>query len=556
MPYASDSKALPDRVIIKLGRYHFPLKPGGYESLRKGEPFWKTLEDHGIESWVLRMPANYPTSELATHELSGMGTPDVTGGKFFSFYTSELFYPTEGMTGGHVYEWDVYDGMAEQKLHGPDNPLLSERTAVTVDFKVYVEPAISTAKFEVADSSEFLLKVGEWSDWVPLEFTLAPMQKLHGICRFYLKSVEPELEVYVSPINFDPMAPDAPISTPGSYATQLAEESGRFYTQQMPEDTKAFTEGVLEMEEFLELSHYAGGEVIEQYGHVLDDFIASSAGFLFYYFGNADQVSHVMWASMDPGHPQYDPETYGRHVDVIPSIYQELDGVVGRTLDAAGDRALVVVMSDHGFSTWRRSFSINRWLIDNGYLVRIDPSIEEDDGLFRNIDWPKSRAYAYGINGLYINLRGRERNGTVEPRDRRAVMDEIAQKLLATIDPATGQPAISKVYAREDIYHDGDAIEIGPDLQMGYAKGTRGSSKGALGNIEKDLIRDNLDDWSGDHIMDPDTVPGVLFASRKLARPAPSLRSLAASILTELGIEGGFPPGTASTQGAEATGQQ
>jgi hypothetical protein len=385
---------------------------------------------------------------------------------------------------------------------------------------------------------------------VPLEFTLAPMQKLHGICRFYLKSVEPELEVYVSPINFDPMAPDAPISTPGSYATQLAEESGRFYTQQMPEDTKAFTEGVLEMEEFLELSHYAGGEVIEQYGHVLDDFIASSAGFLFYYFGNADQVSHVMWASMDPGHPQYDPETYGRHVDVIPSIYQELDGVVGRTLDAAGDRALVVVMSDHGFSTWRRSFSINRWLIDNGYLVRIDPSIEEDDGLFRNIDWPKSRAYAYGINGLYINLRGRERNGTVEPRDRRAVMDEIAQKLLATIDPATGQPAISKVYAREDIYHDGDAIEIG------HAKGTRGSSKGALGNIEKDLIRDNLDDWSGDHIMDPDAVPGVLFASRKLARPAPSLRSLAASILTELGIEGGFPPGTASTQGAEATGQQ
>jgi predicted AlkP superfamily phosphohydrolase/phosphomutase len=289
---------------------------------------------------------------------------------------------------------------------------------------------------------------------------------------------------------------------------------------------------------------------------VLDDFIASSAGFLFYYFGNADQVSHVMWASMDPGHPQYDPETYGRHVDVIPSIYQELDGVVGRTLDAAGDRALVVVMSDHGFSTWRRSFSINRWLIDNGYLVRIDPSIEEDDGLFRNIDWPKSRAYAYGINGLYINLRGRERTGTVEPRDRRAVMDEIAQKLLATIDPATGQPAISKVYAREDIYHDGDAIEIGPDLQMGYAKGTRGSSKGALGNIEKDLIRDNLDDWSGDHIMDPDAVPGVLFASRKLARPAPSLRSLAASILTELGIEGGFPPGTASTQGAEATGQQ
>src|SRR6185503_1277465 len=157
----------------------------------------------------------------------------------------ELFYPTEGLTGGYVYEWDVYDGMAEQKLYGPENPLLEEKKRLTVDFKVYVAPEIRTAKFEVEDSSEFVLKVGEWSDWVPIEFAMIPGKKLHAICRFYLKAVEPELEVYVSPINYDPMAPDAPISTPDSYATELAEKSGRFYTQGMPEDTKSFTEGVL-----------------------------------------------------------------------------------------------------------------------------------------------------------------------------------------------------------------------------------------------------------------------------------------------------------------------
>ncbi len=204
-----------------------------------------------------------------------------------------------------------------------------------------------------------MLKVGEWSDWVPLEFEMIPGKKLHAICRFYLKAVEPELEVYVSPINYDPMAPDAPISTPASYATELAEASGRFYTQGMPEDTKSFTEGILEMDQFLEQARYRrprGDRAVRRRPRRVRE---SSAGFLFYYFGNADQLSHVMWASMDPGHPAYKAETYGQHADLIPSIYEELDGVVGRTLDAIGDRGLVVVMSDHGFSSWRRSFNLN-----------------------------------------------------------------------------------------------------------------------------------------------------------------------------------------------------
>jgi predicted AlkP superfamily phosphohydrolase/phosphomutase len=555
MPFASDSRAGEEGFTLKLGKWKFPLTGGGYESLRKGEPFWKALEDHGVESWILRMPANYPTSGAATRELSGMGTPDLNGARFFSFYTSELFYPSEGLTGGEVYEWDVYDGMAEQKLYGPENPLLQEKKRLSVPFKVYVEPDIATAKFEVEDSSEFVLKVGEWSDWVPIEFAMIPGKSLHGICRFYLKAIEPELEVYVSPINYDPMVPDAPISTPASYATELAEASGRFYTQQMPEDTKSFTEGILELDQFLEQARYAGHEVIAQYDGVLRSFVSSSAGFLFYYFGNVDQLSHVMWAAMDPGHPAYKPETYGRYTDLIPSIYQELDAVIGRTLDAIGDRGLVVVMSDHGFSSWRRSFNLNTWLVENGYLVLLDPNVEEDPGFFRNVDWSKSRAYGMGINGVYVNLRGREKNGIVEPRDRRAVMDEIAIKLLATIDPATGQNSLTKVYAREDVYHDTGQIEIGPDLQMGFAKGTRGSGKGALGDIEKEVIRDNLDDWTGDHIMDHESVPGVLLASRKLVKPAPSLKSLAGALLAELGIEGGFPAG-AQAAGADATGQK
>jgi predicted AlkP superfamily phosphohydrolase/phosphomutase len=309
----------------------------------------------------------------------------------------------------------------------------------------------------------------------------------------------------------------------------------------MPEDTKAFTEGVLEMDQFLEQARIAGQEVIAQYGHVLDEFVGSQAGFLFYYFSNSDLVSHVMWASMDPTHPAYDPETYGRHADLIPSLYEELDALVGRTLEAIDERTLLVVMSDHGFASWRRSFNLNSWLVENGYLVLLDPTLEEDPGFFRNVDWSRSRAYGMGINGLYVNLRGREKSGIVEPRDRRALMDEIAAKLLATVDPATGTPALTKVYAREDVYQDVGQLELGPDLQMGFAKGYRGSGKGALGDIEPEVLRDNLDDWTGDHIMDHESVPGVLLASRPLTKAAPTLESLAAAILAELGVEGGFP---------------
>ena len=544
LPYASDSTAGEEGFTLKIGNYQFPLTGGGYESLRQGTPFWSVLEDHGIESWVLRMPANYPTSELATRELSGMGTPDLNGASFFSYYTSELFYPTEGITGGEVFEWDVYDNMAEQKLYAPENPLLIESERMTVDFRVFLDPSVGAAKFEVGeegDAVEFVLKVGEWSDWVPVEFELLPIQSLHGICRFYLKSIEPELEVYVTPINYDPMAPDAPISTPPDYAVHLAERSGRFYTQGMPEDTKAFTEGVLAFESFLEQARSAGAEIRDQYDQVLDEWLGSSAGFLFYYTGNVDQLSHAAWAAMDPGHPAYDEAIYGPHADLIPSLYEGLDAIVGETLERMGDDTTLIVMSDHGFSSWRRSFNLNTWLVENGFMALKNPDLEEDPGFFQNVDWSRTKAYGMGINGLYINLRGRERDGTVEPTERKAVMDELARALLATVDPVTGAPAVTKVYAREEIYRHRGTIEIGPDIQMGYAKGTRGSGKGALGDIEPEWIRDNLDDWTGDHIMDHESVPGVLFTSRPLAREAPSLDTLGAAVIAELGIDAAFP---------------
>jgi predicted AlkP superfamily phosphohydrolase/phosphomutase len=240
---------------------------------------------------------------------------------------------------------------------------------------------------------------------------------------------------------------------------------------------------------------------------------------------------------MDPEHPAYDPEADPPFADVIPAIYEQMDAVVGHTLERMGEDTTLVVMSDHGFTSWRRSFHLNTWLVENGYMTLRDPDRRDESGFFSGVDWAKTRAYGLGINGLYLNLRGRERNGVVSPQDREALMDEIAAGLLATIDPVTGEPAVTKVYKRDEVFRDRQNIEIAPDIIVGYAKGTRGSNESALGGLTEDVFADNVDEWSGDHCMDHETVPGILLTNRPLARPATSLDNLAAAILGEFGID-------------------
>jgi predicted AlkP superfamily phosphohydrolase/phosphomutase len=199
-------------------------------------------------------------------------------------------------------------------------------------------------------------------------------------------------------------------------------------------------------------------------------------------------------------------------------------------------------MSDHGFASWRRSFHLNAWLKEKGYLAVKDPDMENDPGVFVNVDWARTRAYNVGINGLYINLKGREKNGIVLEDERNALMHEIGAALLAEIDPKTGGPVVTKVYPREETYQDRGELEIGPDIIVGTAKGTRISGHSALGAVGKEVLTDNTDDWSGDHLMDHEAVPGILLTNRPLQKPAPRLQDLAQSVLLEFGIDESIQP--------------
>ena len=548
IPYLSTTKTEEGGTSLKFGKYQFGLSGGGSELMRRGEAFWEVLEENGVESTIIRMPANYPPTGKATRELSGMGTPDVVGTYgTFSFYTSVLFaFSGQSISGGNVYEAWEEDGVVETELHGPPNPFLQEPEDVTTPFSVYIDPDRDIAKLEIGDE-ERVLKVGEWSDWVPVSFELIPTQSLGGVARFYLRSVRPEFELYVSPINFDPMAPASAISHPDDYAAELASATGTFYTQGMPEDVQALREKVLTRDEFMAQARIAGQEIRDQYNYVLDEFQNSGSPrrFLFYYFGNLDQVSHMMFRVIDPEHPTYDPEVDGKYAGVIEEMYRNADEVVGYTLDNMDEGTTLIVMSDHGFSTLRRQFSINTWLKEAGYLAVRNPNMSNDPGMFINVDWTRTRAYGVGLNGLYINVKGREPNGIVDPGDREALMKEIADKLTQVLDPATGEPAVGKAYRREDFFKDRGEIEVGPDIVVGFAKGTGGSGKSALGAIPAEMFEDNTEEWTGDHGMDHETVPGVLFTNRPLKKEAPRLQDLASAILAEYGIEG-FPRNGAS----------
>ncbi len=530
--FLSTSRTVPPSRMLTLGRYQFPLSSGRVDLLRGGTPFWDVLEARGVETSIMRMPANFPPSGTATHELSGMGTPDMLGtyGIFTLFSSRPEVFERQDVAGGVVQPIDVIDGVARGAVEGPPNPYLVTATPLTVPFAAHVDRTNQSVKVVVGDETR-VLRVGEWSSWVPVGLSLLPFSTLPGEVRFLLKSLTPYFELYVSPINLDPYEPALPISTPSGYAAELAAAGGRYYTQGMPEDTRARNAGTLTADELLAQAQITAAENRQQFGYVLDRF---TDGLLFYYFGHVDQVSHVMWRSMDPEHPAY-TEADARYRTVVEDLYAEMDAVVGDTAARLGPNDLLIVMSDHGFASWRRAVNMNSWLRDAGYLVVTSDRAGLAPGL-AGVDWTKTRAYAVGLNGVYVNTRGREGKGLVAPEARDALAVEIAAKLQAAIDPATGLPAVTKAFVASQAFAGHAYPSISPDIVVGYARGTRVASDSALGIVAADTFSNNLENWSGDHSMDPAHVPGVLFTSRALAVPAPSLQTLAAAILAEFGV--------------------
>lgn len=540
-PELSLSRALPPSRTLEIGSWVLPLSGGGVELLRKGTAFWEILGEHGVPTAIYRMPANFPPVETAGRALSGMGTPDILGTPgTFSLYTTDPPPEADSITGGQIFPVAIQENMVRAELVGPPNAL--RMTAVEpgqspshptmkVDFAVYLDESFPVAKFVVQDQ-EFILKEGEWSDWVPITFEAMPLLvSVSAIGRFYLKQVRPEFQLYVSPLQIDPASPAMPISNPESWAADLSERVGYFYTQELPEDTKAFSAGVFDGLEFWNQAQIVYRELRRSLDHALEQ---HDSGLLFFYFSTVDQGSHMLWQYMDPDHPYY------RHDEMLSNgirqLYIEMDEVLGRVLEAIDDETTLIVMSDHGFSPFYRGFNLNSWLLSRAYVQVKDPARQEEFLLFQNVDWSRTRAYALGLNGIYLNLRGREPNGIVSQSQAQTVLNQIERDLLALRDPENGQQVVTLVVQTQRDLTDPDPA-IAPDIIVGYNRGYRSSWKSPLGEFPRELFEDNLDPWSGDHSIDYRLVPGVLISNQVITMESPALYDLTVAVLNEYGIE-------------------
>ena len=537
----------PEGLSLDLGSWTLPLTGGDVELYRRGQAWWELLDAAGIETTIFRMPVNYPPVDTGGRSFAGMGTPDFIGGHgTYSFYTD---YPPDDMAAmtGYVEIVEVVNDRVEAQLHGPPHPFKQEPVGsggfslsdeveyenpdLVVDFEVLVDPDAPVAKIVVQDT-ELVLNEGEWSDWVRVDFDAIPyVFSFSAVGRFYLQEVRPDFKLYVTPLQINPEDPHAPISNPASWSTDLHDELGPFYTQELPEDTKAFSEGVFSGREFWDQSQFVFSERRRALDYFVDTF---EEGLLFFYFSSVDQGSHMLYHYADTEHPMHEPDELLRNG--IRTLYEEMDEALGRVLEVVDDDTTLIVMSDHGFAPFYWGVNLNTWLYEQGYLALKDPSQKGRYPLFVNVDWSQTRAYAFGVGGLYVNQRGRDRDGIVEPGAETArLLDELERDLLAMVDERTGANPVSLVYQTAERFN-GPYLDQGPDIIVGYNRGYRYSWESPLGQLSDEIIADNDDEWSGDHLNDYRLVPGVLLTNQRISLDSPALHDLTVAVLDEFGV--------------------
>jgi len=470
---------------MNLGKYVIPLSSGEVILKREGKAFWEILEENGVPAVIFKAPSNFPPLECKSKTISGMGTPDILGSYgTFTYWTEDLSELKDDVTGGRIYDIEVIDNSLLLSLQGPPNSFLRDRTPIELPVTVYVDPENPVAQITLS-GERVILKEGEWSEWVRIEMPMNFFKSVPGIVRFYLKSVRPDFKLYASPINIDPLDPALPISTPVGYAAQIAEDTGLFYTQGMPEDTKALSHEVFSDKEFVQQSKLVLGERLKQYYWQLEHF---EEGLLYFYFCSLDQNTHMFWRNHDPKHQLYDEESVRKNGDVVENLYIEMDRMLGETFEKIDDETTLIVMSDHGFAPFYKNFKLNTWLRENGYASLENPMQQDQVEFLMGVDWSSTKSYALGFNALYLNLRGREINGIVNQMEKNMLLEELVNKLEQIRDPENGKRVITHAYRTDRIYQ-GPYKDLAPDIIVGYNRGYRGSDETALGKFPDEIIK-------------------------------------------------------------------
>jgi predicted AlkP superfamily phosphohydrolase/phosphomutase len=524
----SSARIQPARRALRLGAFRLPLGKPTLRGLRRSLPFWRLLGDNGIRSLILRVPITFPPEPFRGLSLSAMCVPDLRGTQgTFSYYTTR---PEEARekTGGEVIPLEPGNGGIRTWITGPAHPFRNRETALRAPLRLRLSN--DSIRLEVNGRGHDL-KPGEYTPWVPVAFRAGPL-KIRGIVRFYLRSIEPFVDLYMTPVNVDPAHPSLPLSHPSAFSVYLAKRFGPYATLGLAEDTWALNEGVLDDPSFLEQCYDIHREREDMFRDAMDHL---RKGLLVCVFDITDRTQHMFWRYEDDRHPGHPAEVSEPLKDVFQKVYQRADRLVGEVLERIDSDTLLVVMSDHGFRSFRRCFNVNTWLHQNGYLSLLPDRPPGE--WFQGVDWSRTTAFAVGLAGIYINQKGRERDGIVAPgEETERIKAELISKLKGLRDPQTGEEAILEVADTRTAYR-GPYRENAQDLIIGYKEGYRTAWESATGRVGSRVFYDNTKRWSGDHCLAPGSVPGVFFSNFRFATDHPRIVDLAPTILAAFGVD-------------------
>ncbi|MEM1111533.1 MAG: alkaline phosphatase family protein [Pseudomonadota bacterium] len=490
---------------IELTDYRIPLSAPTIENRRRGEPFWTTFENKGARASVLRVPVTFPPDDVH-RMLSGMGVPDMLGTQgTYTYYSTSHYQSTGGV--GRLETVRAVNGVIETEFVGPPHPFRVDAADLSVPLSI--RRAASGQVQVDLNGESFLLRQSQWSGWLPVEFKFAGVMGVRGMVRMYLVESFPHLKLYISPINLDPAAPAMPLSSPAGYSAELADEIGPYHTLGMPEETSSLNEGKISDDAYLDMIEHL---LAERRAMLFKTLQRADSELVIAVFVQTDRVSHMFWRGLDEKHALHS-EMNERGRNAINWVYREADDILGETMQEMGENDRLIVLSDHGFSDFRVAVNLNRWLIDQGYLV-LDQGRSIAGEQFSGVDWSRTRAYAMGFNGIFINRAGREAQGVVPDVELEALKQEIMARMREARDPATGARIFTRGLDGSAAYK-GNSINDAPDIVVGYAPPYRASWETVLGAAPESLRYENREKWSGDHCVDSSHVPGVLFTSFK-----------------------------------------
>ena len=524
VPELAAAKVYPPERVLKLGRLRIPLSGSHVESRRKSVPFWTLLGKQQIGSTIIRVPITFPPDKFNGRMLSAMSTPDLRGTQgSFSQFTTRVGQAT--FENGSRYPLKRTADGFEGSLEGPEDILHEDGGPLAIPFLIRIQG--NNPLLEIQDAV-YPLAPGTYTPWVKLKFKAALGIKVDGIARFMVTETEPHFSLYVSPLQIDPENPALPISHPSYYAAYLAKLLGSYSTLGMAEDTWALNEGVISEGEFLEQTYMLMDEREAMFRNALEK---TRRGVVACVFDTSDRVQHMFYRYLS-GHAD-GASPYAR---TIEDLYQRVDKLVGVALEHADPDTVVFVLSDHGFASFQRGINLNAWLRDNGYL-KLEDHATESGRYFKGVDWGRTRAYTLGLGGLYLNIKGREAQGTVKSgAEAEALKQELISKLSNLKDEEKNATGIGHVYASSALYR-GPYLAEAPDLIIGYCDGYRTSWDAAVGKVTAKVFEDNRKAWSGDHSVDPVLVPGVLFSNRKIEAKDPGIEDMAPTALDLFGVE-------------------